>query len=116
MTELHAQWRSAPRGDAILVVDERQTVRAAMVADEALLRRFLTELGDLATWQGPKAPEGVDLLPEAWGEMVMVRAASGEVLAMDPERFWDGIYQWYRSKGVDYDSVTPLRRSDAARA
>jgi hypothetical protein len=47
----------------------------------------------------------------------MVRASSGEVLQMDPERFWDGIYEWFRSKGVDYDSE-PTRSSsgDAARA
>jgi hypothetical protein len=24
---------------------------------------------------------------------------------MDPELFWEGIYSWFRSRGVDYDGA-----------
>jgi hypothetical protein len=43
--------------------------------------------------------------PAAWGHLVIARGASGEVLTMDPELYWEGIYAWFRSRGVDYDGA-----------
>ena len=28
----------------------------------------------------------------------------GQVITMDPGRFWEGVYEWFRSRGVDYDT------------
>jgi hypothetical protein len=50
-------------------------------------------------------------MPSAWGHLVIARAQTGEVLTMDPEAFWSGIHQWFRSRGVDYD--TPLAEAHA---
>ncbi len=38
-------------------------------------------------------------------------ADTGEVIEADPELFWQGIYLWFRSHGVDYD--TPMKRSNS---
>ena len=102
---LSAQWRSQGESDAILIInDEDNTVREALVADPALLSRFLTDMGELSAWQGGEAVDGDRRNPEAWGDLIIARAATGEVITMDPERYWDGIYAWFRSRGVDYDT------------
>ncbi len=101
---LSAQWRSSHAGDAVLILDDSSGVREAVAADPRVLSRFLTEMGDLASWRGDLHVAGNEDNPEAWGELVIARAATGEVITMDPELYWDGIYAWYRSRGVDYDS------------
>ena len=59
-------------------------------------------MGDLRTWEnGPKIGEG-KLSPESWGQLIISRSETGEVIDMDPEKFWDGIYLWFRSRGGDY--------------
>jgi len=105
---LIAEWRAKGEVEAILIVDdEDNTVRQALAADAAVLSNFLTNLGDLNTWQGGQPIDGEKRNPEAWGDLVMARADTGEVITMDPERYWEGIYTWFRSRGVDYD--TPPR-------
>ncbi len=102
---LSAEWRSRGDSDAILIIDdEDNTVREALSADPALLSRFLTDMGELSTWRGGEAVDGDQLNPAAWGDLIIARAASCEVITMDPERYWDGIYAWFRSRGVDYDT------------
>jgi len=102
---LRAEWRTdLIEGDRLLVVDDSRQVKAALRADATLLSRFLTDMGDIATWMSSEDLAGVGELPESWGSLVMARAESGEVITMDPELFWDGIYHWYRSRGVDYDT------------
>ena len=94
--------------DTLLIVDDDDnTVRQAVQADPTVLRDFLNDMAGLDTWrQGPAVAED-QRSPAAWGELVMARAKTGEVLTMDPELFWDGIYRWFRSQGVD---PHPLRR------
>lgn len=99
-----AEWRTASSGDTILVVGEDALVRAACPASVPVLRKFLTDLGDLQHWVADQPVENELRPPEAWGEQVISRAFSGEVLILDPELFWDRIYLWFRSRGVDYDS------------
>jgi hypothetical protein len=101
---LSAEWRTSGDHDAVLVVDDSNEVREAMVASPEVLRRFLTNLSGMHTWRGGGVAAD-KRTPDAWGELVMARAQSGEVLVMDPELFWNGIYTWFRSRGVDYDSV-----------
>ncbi len=102
---LIAEWRTNGEVEAILIVDdEDNTVREALAADPAVLSNFLTDMGDLNTWRGGHSVDGDQRSPEAWGVLVMARADTGEVITMDPERYWEGIYTWFRSRGVDYDT------------
>ena len=102
---LSAEWRSRGESDAILIVnDEDNTVREVLAADPAVLSRFLTDMGELGTWRGGLTVDGDQRDPAAWGHLIIARAATGEVITMDPERYWDGIYAWFRSRGVDYDT------------
>ena len=102
---LIAEWRTKGEAETILIVDdEDNTVREALTANPAVLSNFLTDMGDLTTWRGGNSVDDDKRSPEAWGELVIARANSGEVLTMDPERYWEGIYTWFRSRGVDYDT------------
>lgn len=100
---LRVEWRTkGETDDAILVVDDAQNaVRQAVEADPTVLRGFLNDMAELHAWR--ERPSVKDALrnPEAWGHLVMARATTGEVLDMDPELFWDGIYHWFRSRGID---------------
>jgi len=102
-----AQWRTRGQfDDAVLALDDSGTVCEAFTASQQVLSRLLTQLreGELETWRGD-APVGLDERdPDAWGQLVIARAGIGEVLEVEPELFWHGIYLWFRSRGVDYDS------------
>ncbi len=92
--------------DAILFVDgDEKTVRRALEPDPTLLRFFLNDVADLDTGRDWQSVDEAKRNPEAWGDLVMARATTGEVLEMDPELFWDGIYLWFRSRGVDPHTV-----------
>ena len=110
---LSAEWRTrGAQNDAILVLEDDGAIREAILVDGAILSRFLTEqLDDLVNWRGQSLVEGEKREPDAWGELVISRAETGEVIEADPELFWQGIYLWFRSHGVDYD--TPLHRSNS---
>ena len=100
---LRAEWRTTALSDTILIVDDATSiVRSALAATPAELSRFLTTTGDFATWHGAPALAAGD--PAAHGHLVLARAQTGEVITMDPEAFWEGIYTHFRSRGVDYDS------------
>ena len=102
---LIAEWRTEGEFEAILIVDdEDNTVREVLAANPAALSKLLTDLGDLNTWRGEGSVAEDKRSPEAWGKLVIARAHTGEVITMDPERYWDGIYTWFRSRGVDYDT------------
>jgi len=106
---VRVEWRTrGERDDTLLVVDDDDnTVCQAVEADPTVLRDFLNEMAGLDTWrQGPSVAQD-KRSPAAWGHVVMARAKTGEVLTMDPELYWDGIYLWFRSRGVD---PHPLRR------
>jgi hypothetical protein len=103
---LTAEWRTNGDLDAILVVDDRDnTVREALTANPDRLSNLLTEMGDLHAWLGERSVAADKRDPSAWGDLVISRASSGEIIDMDPERFWNGVYEWFRSRGVDYDSA-----------
>ena len=88
--------------DAILVVDDADnTVHQGLGADPEVLRDFLNDMADLHTWRRLHLVGNDKRNPEAWGELVMARSPSGEVITMDPELYWKGIYLWFRSWGVD---------------
>ncbi len=105
---LIAEWRADGEVETVLVVDdEDSTVLKALAADPTVLSNLLTDMGDLSAWQDGHSIDDDKRSPAAWGELVIARADTGEVITMDPERFWDGIYLWFRSRGVDYDTPLP---------
>jgi len=100
-----AQWRTKGELiDAVLVLDDTGTVREAFSANQEVLSRFLTRTEDLGTLRGESSVGGDNGNPEAWGELVIARTSSGEVIEVEPELLWHGIYLWFRSWGVDYDT------------
>jgi hypothetical protein len=107
---LSAEWRTDGENDAVLIVEDDTTVREALAANPEVLSKLLTETGDLNAWRGEQAVADEKRQPSAWGQLVIARASTGEVLTMDPERFWGGIYEWFRSRGVDYDTPVGARR------
>lgn len=103
-----AEWRSYGEFDVVLILED-DVVKEALTADAAVLHDFLAVLiPDIAAWEGDHPVEGDKVHPEAWGTMIMSRAANGDINDVDPERFWAGVGVWFRSRGVDYN--TPLPR------
>ena len=104
---LTAEWRSYGEFDVVLVIDDTGAVRDALTADSDTLHDFLTSMSDFYNRRGDHPIEGGKRYPEPWGALVMARADTGEIIDMDPERFWAGVHIWFRSRGVDYD--TPIK-------
>lgn len=107
------EWRTRGRGeDALLFVREYgeagDTVLKAWDADMRNLTDFLNDMTDLDT-PGADLETGVDERdPLQWGRLVLSRAQpGGDVLEIDPEIYWDQIYYWFRSLGLD---PHPMRR------
>ena len=102
---LSAEWRTRDEFDVILIVDDEDNmVRQAWTVDPTVLSNFLTDMGDLKNWQGGRSVNEDERNPAAWGELVIARANTGEAITVEPELFWEGIYTWFRSRGVDYDT------------
>jgi hypothetical protein len=102
---MSVEWRLRDGEEVLLLVDEgRGGVLAHARAEEELLKSFLAASGrgDIwrawAAWQ-PADDERRDA--DVWGELVLSRADGGEVRTIAPELYWDGIYRWFRSRGVD---------------
>jgi hypothetical protein len=95
--------------DAILVVNGGDKVQRVMEADPIVLRAFLNDVENLHDLGKGKAVADSQRNPTSWGSLVMARGITGEVLEMDPPSFWEGIYDWFRSRGVDPHSVPPPR-------
>jgi len=104
------EWRFRPDSDTVLIVDDEKVVRLAIPADAMVLSKMLTDPGDLSLWEGGKLLEAIDRNPASWGELVISRSEEGQILTMDPELFWNGIYEWFRSRGIDYDLYLKLAR------
>jgi len=99
---LRLEWRSKAEGeDVLLAVDEgSNTVKEEWEADTDLLTDFLNEMAGLDTGTRGKVPSG-DRDPQEWGDLVIARSESGDVLSVDPELYWEGIAYWFRSRGRD---------------
>ncbi len=100
------EWRTRGQGDdALLYVGEfgedSNTVLRIWDADSALLTDFLNDMTGLDTKVAGLEVDADQRDPEHWGRLVLSRAPSGEVLDVNPEPYWDGIYYWFRSRGVD---------------
>jgi hypothetical protein len=100
------EWRTKGTGDdALLFVsiygEDDNTVLKAWKADQARLDDFLNDMARLDTsFDGLET--GVDERdPQQWGQLVLTRSATGDVLNINPELYWDAIYYWFRSHGND---------------
>ena len=100
-----AEWRTSDDADTVLIVGEDNQVRDALPATAEVLSTFLNNTRELAAWQGGRSVPQDKRDPAAWGRLVIARGPAGEVLTMDPELYWEGIYTWFRSRGVDYDGT-----------
>ena len=100
------EWRTKGKGDdALLYVGEfgedSNTVLRTWGADSALLTDFLNDMETLDTVVVRLEVDADQRDPEQWGKLVLARGRGGEVLHVDPEPYWDGIYYWFRSRGID---------------
>ena len=73
-------------------------------ADPAVLSNFLADMSDMNTWRGGRSVDEDKRNSEGWGELVIARTNTGEVITINPQLYWEGIYSWFRSRGVDYDT------------
>jgi hypothetical protein len=104
---LNVEWRVQDGADAIAVIDPNGIVAEVAIPDEVLLKDFLAVASDLNRWRTWTVwhSVGADKRdPQAWGELVMGRSESGDVVSMNPELFWERVQRWFRSRGVDYNT------------
>jgi hypothetical protein len=69
-------------------------------ADAALLADFLNDMDALQADRGV-AVHGPGSDPAEWGDLVIARSETGDILFVDPELYWDGIATVFRSHGDD---------------
>jgi hypothetical protein len=96
------EWRSKADGqDTILAVDDdTYVVRKAWKAEPALLTDLLNEMAEFKA-PGNNHESVPEPSPQEWGELVIARSESGEVLSIDPQLYWEGISYWFRARGTD---------------
>lgn len=101
---IRTEWRTNGDRDAILVVDAGDdTVLAAYPVDSVGLSAFL--ISSQLPFASARGTGDCGVRPDDWGEAVLSRAATGEILFIEPELYWDRIHLLYRSRGVDYDAL-----------
>lgn len=101
------EWRSRAHldgdalNDALLELDDQSqnVVRAWQVTAE-LLTSFLNDMEELES-QAASLLDTSEGTPGNWGNLVLARAGSGEVLTIDPELYWEGVAYWFRAGGRD---------------
>jgi hypothetical protein len=105
---MSVEWRVRDGDDVIVQVGPGPEVVANVQAvDAPALKAFLAVTGNLDWWRGAlgwSATAGAERGMDRWGALVLSRTDDGDVTFVDPERFWDGVYRWFRSRGVDYNT------------
>src|SRR4051794_16397655 len=102
---VRVEWRLREGADALLLLDESErAVSEVCPPDQSMLQSYLATAETAETWKHWDAwrPVAGGRDPEAWGDLVLSRAESGQILSIDPELFWAGVYRWFRSRGVDF--------------
>jgi len=102
------EWRSRAavdgdrKNDSLLAIEEgTNKVMEAWPIEPELLADFLNDMDNLANYGGSETIEASLLNPTNWGDLVIARSLSGEVLSVDPQLYWEGIGNWFRSQGND---------------
>ena len=101
--ELRVEWRTTGDTDNAIVFidDDNNTVRRAVDGDQNAMGVFLNDLLSMESgWDEIPVADG-QRDPASWGNLVMARANTGEVLEMDPVIFWHLIAVNFRMKGTD---------------
>jgi len=105
---MSVEWRSRSGADAIVLVSPNGEALAEVAEAEAdALKAYLAVTGNLERWQAAMAWRPIDgnqRDPRVWGDLVVSRSDAGEISFLDPELFWEGVYRWFRSRGVDYNT------------
>lgn len=95
------EWRCAPDGAyALVAVEDAGTVVQAWPAEPELVADFLNDMTAVRDGNGSGVTVA-DPDPDGWGELVIARSADGDVLFIDPELYWNGIADLFRSRGDD---------------
>ncbi len=100
------EWRSNGGGDdALLFVSEfgeaGNTVLKTWDADAARLTDYLNDMAGLDTTFTGLETDVDQRDPEQWGNLILARSTDGEIVEINPELYWDGIYKWFRAHGND---------------
>jgi hypothetical protein len=101
------EWRHRSKGDeSVLLVGEAEgnpyRVLEAWPASTALIADLLNDMESVGATDGALELSGGQRDPQSWGQLVIARdQEGGDVLAIDPELYWDGIYYWFRAHGLD---------------
>ncbi len=100
------EWRTRGSGDDALVFvdvfgEDDNTVMRQWGVDPARLADFLNDMAGLDTVVPQLEVDVNQREPDLWGQLVLSRSQAGDVLTVDPELYWDGIYFWFRSRGND---------------
>jgi hypothetical protein len=101
------EWRHRNKGDeSVLLVGELEgqpdRVLKAWRASTELITDLLNDMREVGATDGALELSASQRDPQAWGKLVIARAQEGgDVLAIDPEPYWDGIYYWFRAHGLD---------------
>ena len=94
------EWRGAKLSDqAILAIDASNAVIRTWAADPTLLKDLLNDMRTFDTTG--KGGEGEAASPGDFGPLILARSESGDVLSIDPQRYWEGVSDWFRSRGDD---------------
>jgi hypothetical protein len=111
---LRIEWRSRAEGDdtVLAIEDGSNAVVKAWIADIDILTDYLNDMIGLDVVEGDaKSGNGVDYskrAPQEWGNCVISRSETGEVLSVDPQLYWEGIAYWFRSRGRDPHPARPI--------
>jgi hypothetical protein len=100
------EWRTNGEGDdALLYVGEYgeagNTVLKLWEASQERLADFLNDMVGFDTNFSGLETEIDQREPSQWGRLVITRSTTGQVLQIEPDLYWDGIYHWFRVNGTD---------------
>lgn len=108
------EWRTNGKGDdALLFVGEfgeaGNTVLKLWKADQATLNDFLNTMAGFDTEFAGLETAIDQREPDQWGQLVLTRSTTGQILQINPELYWDAIYYWFRANGAD---PHPMRKNN----
>ena len=108
---MNVEWRECWCGPMPLCSSTRaisERVSEASRPDAAALKAYLAVSGDLERWRGSIAWQPIDRDngdPDTWGELVVSRADSGEIIYLEPALFWERVHRCFRARGVQLQHV-----------
>ncbi len=96
------EWRSKGEGHSALVTVDGETNLVTYVwpAGTELITNFLNKMDRLTS--SDELSVGVhDTDPESFGMLIMARSEDGDVVTVEPQRYWESIGFFFRDHGID---------------